>query len=114
MTLFRALIKCLVRPFVAAIPTRLFVILFQYSQPMLIRLAIRFVSRTSSHTQNWQQGCWILAVAFFILVGSAVSTPSLCAVARPVKMCYEKSRQGRKLTRLGRYPQRYTSTRSTG
>ena len=74
MTLPQVLFKCLARPFLAVLPSRLFVILFQYSQPMLVRLAIRFISGKPSETQSWQQGRWILAVAFFILVGGAVRT----------------------------------------
>ncbi len=62
------------RPFVAPILPRLFLILFRYSQPALIRKSIKFVTATSSSLADLEtRGYWLVASAVTIYVGLAVS-----------------------------------------
>ena len=72
-TLPLVLLRSLAGLFRSAIIPRLFLVVFRYSQPVLIRRAIRFVSRLQdiSHTQT--NGSWILLLACVTYVGLAVS-----------------------------------------
>ncbi|KAK0708156.1 putative ABC transporter [Lasiosphaeris hirsuta] len=67
-----ALLRCLKRPFLAAILPRLFLIMFRYSQPILIRQSIRYVTAPTTSDRN--QGYWLIASAVAIYVGLALST----------------------------------------
>ncbi|PSR92117.1 P-loop containing nucleoside triphosphate hydrolase protein [Coniella lustricola] len=74
LTLPLVLLRCLQRPFRAAILPRLFLTLFRYAQPVLIQQTIRFVSRPSDHVNDEVDGFWILFAAFCIYSGIALST----------------------------------------
>ena len=74
MALPLALLRCIRRPFVAPILPRLFLILFRYSQPALIRQSIGFVTATSfSLAEMETRGYWLVFSAATIYVGLAVS-----------------------------------------
>ncbi|OBT68976.1 hypothetical protein VE03_01419 [Pseudogymnoascus sp. 23342-1-I1] len=73
-TLPLTLLYCLKYPFASAILPRLFLIVFRYSQAILIKITIQYV--TSSNTQNDSVGIGylLIAVSLFIYIGMAVST----------------------------------------
>ncbi|KAI1461835.1 ABC transporter [Annulohypoxylon moriforme] len=73
MTLPRVLLKCLIRPFLFAIPPRLFLTLFRYSQPIIIRQAILFVTTDELRNQTWTGPSLVMA-ATVVYVGLAIST----------------------------------------
>ncbi|KAI0535783.1 putative ABC transporter [Xylaria digitata] len=68
-----SLLKCLKRPFLAAIIPRVFLIIFQYSQPTLIKQSIRYVTAYSSYA-NDDYGFWLVLSAVAIYIGLALST----------------------------------------
>lgn len=72
MTLPLALLKCVKQPFLAAITPRLFLILFRYSQPVLIKQSIRFVTKPPDIEES-NYGYWIVVAAVAIYLGLAVS-----------------------------------------
>ncbi|KAF8851871.1 putative ABC transporter [Acephala macrosclerotiorum] len=72
-TLPLALFKCIKRPFIAAVVPRLFLIIFRYSQPVLIKESIRFVL-TSSARADGNRGYWLIISAIAVYVGLAIST----------------------------------------
>lgn len=83
-TLPFVLLSCLIRPFRSAILPRLFLIIFRYSQAVLINITIRFVSqngKTSGFTTS--TGYWLVLLAIVIYVGMAVS--SFCNVSQNLK-----------------------------
>ncbi len=81
MTLPLALLRCIRRPFVAPFAPRLFLILFRYSQPALIRQSIQFVTTTSSSVADSEtSGYWLVFSAVTIYVGLAVSLRALLLV----------------------------------
>ncbi|KAF2421220.1 putative ABC transporter [Tothia fuscella] len=68
-----ALFKCLKKPFFNAIIPRLFLILFRYSQPNLIKESIRYVVTSPAYaTKN--HGYWLIISAVVIYIGMAIST----------------------------------------
>ncbi|AEO59860.1 hypothetical protein MYCTH_2308466 [Thermothelomyces thermophilus ATCC 42464] len=70
-----ALLRCIRRPFVAPIIPRLFLILFRYSQPALIRRSIQFVTDDVPSAAGVEtRGYWLVFSAVTIYVGLAVST----------------------------------------
>ncbi|KAK5653329.1 hypothetical protein OQA88_9020 [Cercophora sp. LCS_1] len=71
-TLPLTLLRCLKPQFLSAIPPRLFLILFRYSQPILIRQSIRYVTTTTSSSPN--HGYWLIVSAITIYTGLALST----------------------------------------
>ncbi|KAI1209043.1 ABC transporter [Annulohypoxylon truncatum] len=73
MTLPRVLLKCLKRPFLFAIPPRLFLTFFRYSQPIIIRQAIIFVTTDELRNQTWT-GPGLVMAAIVIYAGLAIST----------------------------------------
>lgn len=73
MSLPLALMKCLKQPFLAAIVPRLFLIVFRYSQPILIRESIRYVEAYPTETE-YNQGFWLVLSAVTVYVGLAVSS----------------------------------------
>ncbi|KAI1441069.1 ABC transporter [Annulohypoxylon stygium] len=73
MTLPGALLKCLLKPFLFAIPPRLFLTFFRYSQPIIIRQAIVFVTADKLTNQRWT-GFSLVMAAFIVYVGLAIST----------------------------------------
>lgn len=73
MALPLALFRCLKKPFLAAIIPRLFLIVFRYSQPILIRCSIHYVS--SSAYGDWESTGYIIVIASIIVnVGLVVSS----------------------------------------
>ncbi|KAI2473576.1 ABC transporter [Annulohypoxylon bovei var. microspora] len=73
MTLPRVLLSCLMKPFLLAIPPRLFLTLFRYSQPIIIRQAIIFVTSEQLRDQTWT-GPGLVMAAVVVYVGLAIST----------------------------------------
>lgn len=71
-TLLLVLLRCLASPLKSAIIPRLFLIIFRYGQPLLIRQLIRFVSQPPGRSDEQFQGFWILVAACFVYVGLAV------------------------------------------
>ena len=71
-TLPLALLKCIKKPFLAAIVPRLFLIAFRYSQPALIKLSIRYVTAPDTNV-NKDYGDWLIILAIATYVGLAVS-----------------------------------------
>ncbi|KAI1107946.1 ABC transporter [Jackrogersella minutella] len=72
MTLPRVLLRCLMRPFLLAIPPRLFLTLFRYSQPIIIRRAIVFVTSDKLNDETWT-GHNLIITAVVVYVGLAIS-----------------------------------------
>ncbi|AEO64833.1 uncharacterized protein THITE_2142635 [Thermothielavioides terrestris NRRL 8126] len=73
MALPLTLLRSIRRLFVAPVMPRLFLILFRYSQPALIRKSIQFVSETSLAGSE-MRGYWLVCSAVTIYLGLAVST----------------------------------------
>ncbi|KAF3061093.1 Multidrug resistance-associated protein 1 [Daldinia childiae] len=73
MTLPNVLFVSLKRPFLLAIPPRLFLTLFRYSQPIIIRQSIQYVTRNKPSNQTWTAHSLITA-AVVVYVGLAIST----------------------------------------
>lgn len=71
-TLPLALLACVKRPLLAAVLPRLFLIIFRYSQPILIKQSIRFVLLDS--TSRIDYGYWLVVSAIVIYIGLAVSS----------------------------------------
>lgn len=73
MALPLALFRCLKKPFLAAIIPRLFLIVFRYSQPILIRCSIHYVS--SSEYGDWEStGYMIVITSIIVNIGLVVSS----------------------------------------
>lgn len=72
MTLPRILLKSLGHSFYWAVPGRLFLILFQYGPPLLIKETIRFVSLPPGSRRFTPGAAYILAVSAIVYVGHAV------------------------------------------
>ncbi|KAF3769045.1 putative ABC transporter [Cryphonectria parasitica EP155] len=75
-TLPLVLVRCLQRPFRAAIVPRLCLVIFRFAQPVLIQQSIRFVSQSHDEEEVGVRvrGYWILVAAFFVYTGLAFST----------------------------------------
>ncbi|KAH9209825.1 P-loop containing nucleoside triphosphate hydrolase protein [Leptodontidium sp. 2 PMI_412] len=70
-TLPLVLLRCLSTPFMAAILPRLSLIVFRYSQTVLISLTIRFVRRPGDDRGD---GYWLVLAALTVYLGLAIST----------------------------------------
>ncbi|PVH81323.1 P-loop containing nucleoside triphosphate hydrolase protein [Cadophora sp. DSE1049] len=70
-TLPLVLLHCLSKPFTAAILPRMFLIVFRYSQTVLISLTIRFVKSPNTDRED---GYLLVLVALFVYAGLAIST----------------------------------------
>lgn len=66
-----ALMRCLWKPFLAAVIPRLFLILFRYSQPTLIKECIRYAVAYPAGAES-SHGYWLVVLAVFIYVSLAV------------------------------------------
>ena len=66
-----ALMRCIWRPAAAAAVPRLALILFQYSQPVLIKHSIRYVSSPPVET-SIPYGYWLIVSSVVVYVGLAV------------------------------------------
>ncbi|KAI1466683.1 P-loop containing nucleoside triphosphate hydrolase protein [Daldinia caldariorum] len=73
MTLPKILFATLKRPFLLAIPPRLFLTVFRYSQPIIIRRSIQFVTSDEPLNQIWTAQSLVMA-AVIVYVGLAIST----------------------------------------
>ncbi|KAI1135027.1 ABC transporter [Hypoxylon sp. FL0543] len=73
MTLPKVLLRCLKKPFLLAIPPRLFLTIFRYSQPIIIRQAIIYVTSDKLSEQLWTGPSLVIA-AVVVYVGLAIST----------------------------------------
>jgi hypothetical protein len=73
-TLPLALLKCAKQPFIAAVIPRIFLIIFRYSQPILIKKSINFVMFPTGAGSNY--GYWLVLSAVVIYTGLAVSSNS--------------------------------------
>ena len=73
-TLPLVLLKYLLWPFLSAIIPRLFLIVFRYSQAILINATIRFVGQNNGmKDQLPNTSAWLVIVGVVIYVGMAVS-----------------------------------------
>jgi ATP-binding cassette subfamily C (CFTR/MRP) protein 1 len=72
MTLPRVVLHALLRPFLSAIMPRLFLIVFRYSQPLLLKESIRFVISPIARDAD-SQGFTIVCAAIAVYSGLAVS-----------------------------------------
>ncbi|ETS86194.1 hypothetical protein PFICI_00022 [Pestalotiopsis fici W106-1] len=71
-TLPMALLRCLRSPFLAAIPPRLLLVIFRYSQPILIHRSIQYAT-AGPEASEISNGYWLVVCAVVIYVGIAVS-----------------------------------------
>lgn len=71
-TLPLALLDCVKGPFIIVILPRLFLIIFRYSQPSLIKQSIKYVT-VPSEGANPSYGYWLVVSALTIYTGLAVS-----------------------------------------
>ena len=67
--------KCVKKPFFAAVIPRLFLIFFRYSQPILIKESIRYVVANPVGAES-SHGYWLVVSAVGIYVGLAVRSNS--------------------------------------
>ncbi|KAI0391308.1 putative ABC transporter [Xylariaceae sp. FL0594] len=72
-TLPLVLLRSLKKPFVVAVLPRLFLIVFRYSQPILIKESIRFVTASHTPTEDFR-GFWLIISAVCIYLSLALST----------------------------------------
>ncbi|ATZ47318.1 hypothetical protein BCIN_02g06110 [Botrytis cinerea B05.10] len=68
-----ALMKCLKHPFLAAVMPRLFLIVFRYSQPLLIKESIKYVVTYPTEEES-SRGFWLVVSAVAIYICLALST----------------------------------------
>lgn len=71
-TLPLVLYQCLSSPLWAATAPRAFLVLFRYSQPILIRRTIRFVSQLNEKEDDTAEAFWIMVFATLVYIGLAV------------------------------------------
>jgi ATP-binding cassette, subfamily C (CFTR/MRP), member 1 len=74
-TLPLALLRCIKKPFLGAIVPRLCLIVFRYSQPVLIKQSIRLVTTPSERSLD-THGYWLIVSAVVVYLGLAVSALS--------------------------------------
>lgn len=72
MTLPRVLLRTLLKPFLSAVLPRLFLTAFKYSQPVLIKEAIRFLT-TARVEEDSRDGSNLIIAAVVVYTGLAVS-----------------------------------------
>lgn len=68
-----ALLRCVRKPFLAAVVPRLFLIAFRYAQPILIQQSIRFVT-VPSESAVAMRGYWLVVAVVVVYLGLAVGT----------------------------------------
>ncbi|KAI1078186.1 ABC transporter [Whalleya microplaca] len=73
MTLPKVLVKSLEAPFLLAIPPRIFLVLFRYSQPILVRQAIIYVTKSKPKSENWT-GQGLVIASLVVYIGLAISS----------------------------------------
>lgn len=74
-TLPWVLLSCVKNQFLAAVLPRLFLIIFRYSQPMLIKETIQYVTASPVRAED-SHGFWLVVSAATIYSGLAVRNPS--------------------------------------
>ncbi len=72
-TLPYVLLKCFQGPVAAAILPRLFLIVFRYSQPVLINISVRYIGNARKESGSTEEGRWLIVGALVVYVGLAVS-----------------------------------------
>jgi hypothetical protein len=72
-TLPYVLWDCFKRPLAVAIPPRLFLIIFRYSQAVLINIAVRYISNAPKESGSAGDGRWLIVAALVEYAGLAVS-----------------------------------------
>ncbi|PMD48812.1 putative ATP-binding cassette transporter [Hyaloscypha variabilis F] len=72
-TLPYVLLKCFKGPVAAAILPRLFLIVFRYSQPVLINISVRYIDNARKESGSTEEGRWLIVGALVVYVGLAVS-----------------------------------------
>lgn len=77
-----ALLRCIWRPMAAAAVPRLALILFQYSQPLLIKHSIRYVSTAPASTPT-PLGYWLIVSSIVVYIGLAVCPPPPIPTTQP-------------------------------
>jgi ATP-binding cassette subfamily C (CFTR/MRP) protein 1 len=75
-TLPYVLLKCFKGPVAAAILPRLFLIVFRYSQPVLINISVRYIGNARKESGSTEEGRWLIVGALAVYVGLAVSVLS--------------------------------------
>jgi len=75
-TLPYVLLKCFKGPVAAAILPRLFLIVFRYSQPVLINISVRYIGNARKESGSTEEGRWLIVGALVVYVGLAVSVLS--------------------------------------
>ncbi|KAE9376652.1 ABC transporter [Stipitochalara longipes BDJ] len=73
-TLPYVLLKCFKSSVAAAILPRLFLIVFRYSQPLLINVSVRYIGNAREESGSTEEGHWLVMGALIVYVGLAVST----------------------------------------
>jgi ATP-binding cassette subfamily C (CFTR/MRP) protein 1 len=76
-----ALYRCLKQPFLAAILPRLFLVIFKYSQPILIKESIRYVTASETFVSSIR-GYWIVVSGIAVYAGLAVGIKCIEIVTR--------------------------------
>ncbi|ODA84214.1 hypothetical protein RJ55_02732 [Drechmeria coniospora] len=74
MTLPLVLLKCLGNDFFWAVPSRVFLILFQYGPPLLMKETIRYLSQPWDAQRLSTRTTRILAFAVIVYIGQAISS----------------------------------------
>ncbi|OOQ83629.1 putative multidrug resistance protein [Penicillium brasilianum] len=75
-TLPRVLFTCFRGEILSPIVPRLFLIVFRYSQPILISVTIGFVQKSSSQDKGMDSGYWLVVLATGTYCGIAMATSS--------------------------------------
>lgn len=71
-SLLFALVKCLWWPFISVAPSRLVVVFFTYSQPVLINRIIKFMSDDDTAAEDTAYGHQLMIAAAIVYIGIAV------------------------------------------
>jgi ATP-binding cassette subfamily C (CFTR/MRP) protein 1 len=75
LSLPRALVASMRPQFFAPVLPRLSLIVFRYSQPVLIRSAVRYLNSANHETSALKAGYSVILMAVVVYVGLAVSFP---------------------------------------
>ena len=76
LTLPKALVASMRTHFLAPVLPRLSLIVFRYSQPVLIRSAVRYLG-SEAHQASFKAGSSVMIMAVIVYVGLAVGSPQL-------------------------------------
>ncbi|KAK5995410.1 ABC multidrug transporter B [Cladobotryum mycophilum] len=73
LTLPKVLAQCLAAPLISAVGPRLMLIIFRYSQPILISQAVQFIE-DDTQSDDASRGYWLILAAIVIYTGQVFST----------------------------------------